>query len=376
MSIRLSELNIDTLNKRNILSGESTLKLNDHIIKRTWEQIQDFINILFEIEEKDFQNILQTDKNIVIEQLTYIKRVIISSIKSYLKGDIIGCYNHIYSTYFLGDTLQNQRITYRVIPPNFLFYRARIKNFERNYFANEMFHIPFNQTEKISNQRFSLSGYPCLYLGLNPYICWEELKRPSLNKMNFSALTNENELIIFDLTPPDKIRKVCDLYKIPLIIACSLKCKISEASFKPEYIIPQALLHSIIRFNKNNFQPLSTNHKKINGIGYLSNYFYYKNLTVNSKELATNIIIPTINNTDAFSGYCDDLVETFKLSQGIDIKTIIKEENLNYNLDELIKDNINKFHYSIFKHIEVYLSKIEKSKITQGLRRKESPYSY
>jgi hypothetical protein len=47
----------------------------------------------------------------------------------------------------------------------------------------DIFHVPFEKRRLVGNQRYSITGLPCLYLGSSLWICWEELGRPPLNSL-------------------------------------------------------------------------------------------------------------------------------------------------------------------------------------------------
>ena len=65
----------------------------------------------------------------------------------------------------------------------------------------DMFHIPFDRRHMVSNQRYSMAGIPCLYLGSSFFICWEELGRPNLNTLYISAFKIKNSFIkVLDLS--------------------------------------------------------------------------------------------------------------------------------------------------------------------------------
>ena len=52
-------------------------------------------------------------------------------------------------------------------------YKCRENNKLFHFSKDEMFHIPYDKRNLIGNQRFSISGTPCLYIGGSSYICWE-----------------------------------------------------------------------------------------------------------------------------------------------------------------------------------------------------------
>ncbi len=169
-----------------------------------------------------------------------------------------------------------------------------------------MFHIPFELRNKVSTQRYSIPGFPSLYLGRTIYICWEELNRPSIDKIQAIRYKNVKTLKLLDLTPPlresDDIQELYRFFMtFPLIMACSVKVKDSSDTFKPEYIITQLLLQWI------------RNNDKLDGIQYKSTHISTKVFNENTELI--NLVLPLKTNTEA--GICSDLASHFETTKVI-----------------------------------------------------------
>lgn len=326
----------------NNFKGETDIRL------RTENHIQDFIHLVNEVDENSFI-LLGAEKSIILNQLQIQNNKITKAIDSFLNGDIIECYNIIFQTYFdINDGIKN--LFYKPLPARVPFYRMRVNNTNQLFSEKEMFHIPFELIHKTNNQRFSLSGYPCLYLGNSSYICWEELNKPNLNNCNFSILGNEEALNFFDLTPPNIIKNQFDILRFPLIIASSIKCSPQKSTFKPEYIIPQAILHSLIRFNKVDFKSFTKTINHIDGIIYLSPLIS-NGLMFDDLNHMHNYVIPTINKSA--SGYCKRLSQLFIISEGQSINNLwLRFPQIFADIDEDVND---KYNLSVFNIIEKYL---------------------
>jgi hypothetical protein len=198
------------------------------------------------------------------------------------------------------------------IAQNDCFFRMRTSEYKKDIISyKEMFHIPLDKRGVVKTQRYSMPGYPCLYLGKSIYGCWEEMDRPAIDKCMVSYLINSKELKLFDLRVPSKtlwdsnIDRVLRIF--PLIIACMIPIINREDTYKPEYIIPQLLTEFIIFGNS------STNKKdKIYGIYYTSAlkkdvHFEFPD------EVRNNIAIPILkplNNTR----YCKELCDIFEIT--------------------------------------------------------------
>lgn len=185
------------------------------------------------------------------------------------------------------------------------FYRIRIKNDNQVFSSNEMFHIPFQFRGKVSTQRYSIPGFPSLYLGSSLYVCWEELDRPKIDEFQAVRLQSKKEIIFLDLTYPkfDKNEIDAEAYKYimtwPLIAACSIRVKNSSDNFKPEYIIPQLLLQ------------WARDNKGIDGIRYTSTHIESKSLA--SHTGLSNLVLPVKENKN--SGFCNELKTTFDITE-------------------------------------------------------------
>ena len=72
-------------------------------------------------------------------------------------------------------------------------YRIRIGD-GTGFSRSDLFHIPFEHREFVRSQRFSIPGYPCLYMGGSVYVCWEELGRPDLNSVHVSQFSVRDQV--------------------------------------------------------------------------------------------------------------------------------------------------------------------------------------
>lgn len=143
---------------------------------------------------------------------------------------------------------------YAVFKTDTIFFRMRVfdENSSENPSYKGLFHIPFDKRGIVKTERYSAPGYPCLYLGISSYICWEEMNRPNLHKCYVSCLkTNESFRTINLSLPTDDDWNndnslIGYLVRFPLIIANMIAVKNHNDVFKPEYIIPQLIMEWII----------------------------------------------------------------------------------------------------------------------------------
>lgn len=224
------------------------------------------------------------------------------------------------------------------INPEEYYYRARERKIGVDFSIQDMFHIPLNKRGIVSTQRYSSPGYPCLYLGNSVYSCWEEMRRPVFNNLMFSAYRVKHPFKVFDMRVPNNLdysplELIKTIKRIPLMFACGFMVKNSSDVFKPEYIIPQLLVETIISNNrkvtqreKSIFDP-----DVIWGVIYtsthISNDFPY------GKHYLQNIVLPVIDSNNP-STYCYCLASLFDISRP-----------LCYEYESL-KENTTRIYYS------------------------------
>ena len=83
------------------------------------------------------------------------------------------------------------------------WYRMRSQEDDKRVVpANEMFHVPFNLRHKVSLARYSVSGYPCLYISRSVWATWEEMHEPKLSDFSVSRLELQHNFRVLDLRVP------------------------------------------------------------------------------------------------------------------------------------------------------------------------------
>ena len=204
------------------------------------------------------------------------------------------------------------------------FYRIRAVDNEMEDItgnAYEMFHIPISKRAISSNERFSLNGFPCLYLATSLPIAWVECGCPT-NYYYSEYEYNQNEdptLKLLMLCSPSEIYswgtsvKYSDfilwqnvvkryLKTYPLILACSFVNHKSDVAFKQEYIISQMLMQWIRR-----------NTNKIQGISYFT---CSDNKILDNNWCGHDVVLPAIEDFDE-NGYSKFLKKYFDISNPV-----------------------------------------------------------
>ncbi len=300
-------------------------------------ELVDKLDVRFknEKEQSKFETKLMDSKNIIEENIESINKIFRCYEESDLKNVQIEMDNlmdrlkeHIFLTSLNGKTRIHLPIEVfihlRDTHPD-RFYRIRKvekRSVEIEKDKNQLFHLPFSKRAYSSNDRFSLSGFPSLYLSTSLQIAWQECKYPSSyyfsiydwekqerersdTKINLLGLFSPNEIKLFgsstkyndfDLWLNIFIRY---LIQYPLVLACSFVNHRGDAPFKQEYIIPQLLLQWVKR-----------NHETVKGISYFS---CVDSKLFNREWSGYNVVFP-ISDIDEQNKYSSELTKYFDWS--------------------------------------------------------------
>jgi hypothetical protein len=210
-------------------------------------------------------------------------------------------------------------------------YRMRATDSKAAFKSNEIFHIPYHLKNKIETQRYSIPGFPSLYLSDSVYTCWAELKRPPIDELHVSRFKlNSNSYEVLQIPHP---KAIIDKYvkgdhitegiigtgidsllmNFPLYLACSVGIKDPNDPFKVEYVIPQLLLQYVRQQNG------------LHGIKYFSTNIDYNNPKI--KGSFNNYVFPVQNVST--EGYCPELSGMFKITDPVHIlRTLAAQKDL------------------------------------------------
>ena len=306
----------------------------------------------FDIYLDLLKNLKNRDKftNTINGQISDIEKLcnkILQALKSYLQGSPYKAYNAFSEGISNIEGFLYFRIRERMkYPEGISLFRIRAS--KNKYLSQgDIFHIPFESRGKIRNQRFSIDGFPCLYLGSSIYVCWEELNRPNFENLfisKFKLLTKRPNILDLTFQVDDMKETITNFIKdndyyewllfnivekiiiFPLIISCSIINKESSDIFKEEYIIPQLLLEWV------------RDKHKINAIKYLSLSLPDYNL---HHSLYTNYVFPA--KRQKLKGCCSFLYSIFELTDPISwnfakslhVDSKIDSSDLNFNFNIL-----------------------------------------
>lgn len=214
--------------------------------------LRNYEKLLKELDEKDRLE----DWDDIIKQVSTVSGIIKEVVKRVYQG------RHSYA-FNLFKLIPEKIRTYKIIVDDSKWYRMRKMEEKDNVKCKDLFHIPLDKRGIVKNQRYSASGYPCLYLGESIYTCWEEMNRPALNRCFVSQFIAEKKsektfTFVFDMSCPsfemwgkEEIEATnmwvsYNLKRLPLVIASMIRVNNPDDIFKPEYIIPQFVMEYIL----------------------------------------------------------------------------------------------------------------------------------
>ncbi len=315
------------------------------------------------------------ENKILVDKVSKTQEEILISIEEYYNGDINKATKRISD---ILKTFNNDIIVVTALKDNFAlnfyrflseqnkehfrsihaekfdFFKARVGTSCEEYTRSDMLHIPLSSREKVSTQRFSIPGVPCIYLATSSYCCWIEMGKPESQNFYVSAFEiKENENIkvlnlavsqndIFQINERlstgerktyngDSLEEIREkLIKIyPLVIATSFKVTQSDRVFKSEYIISQLIMMTLREL-------------KIDAISYFSKQTYDDN------PICVNLAIPTRNTSSASDPKLSDICDKLVVKQSINMREFQMLDNISklrpkrsgYNRETYIEQDV------------------------------------
>lgn len=244
-------------------------------------KFSDYIALLKTVNDDDFNELFRENslycksmgKKAFINLISQIQQTIDNAISAYAEGNPSKSYEYIHellakNKFIPREKNRNPKYASRKLnePLGFYFkldikgetdnndcFRMRIS--KEPLSKEEMFHIPLNMRQCVATQRFSIPGYPCLYLGTSLEVCWDEIRDEIKDKAIYACRFRKKEdktLVLLNLMIPDEFTgkedsysHLCFLLTFPFYLACLIQTKYPKEPFKPEYVIPRLLLQYV-----------------------------------------------------------------------------------------------------------------------------------
>ncbi len=207
--------------------------------------MRDFLQNIFE----NYHNLLNCNifniKQDVKDFVYGVYNSLLDILQTYERGNILKAhmdFEIMMKTYF------EATLPTKYLESNHTFYRMRANEHNLRE-KKEFYNLPSALRHKCASYRFSIAGYPCLYLGYSRNVCFTEISQ----KGSMCGLTLKQELSnhikILDLTfakDQSENQNVMNFIKAwPLIASCYIVMANEQinrdSKFREEYIIPQML---------------------------------------------------------------------------------------------------------------------------------------
>lgn len=333
-------------------------------ISRQEESIDTFLEINFAEFQKELNILLESryiDKNIGEKVSSELRDA--SSLAKNFSNDILETLNlyrcgkipEAYKIFHKNLDHLEDYFLYREIQNTDDYHFCRIRPDKGNHWT-DLFHIPFDEAEKVKGYRYSVTGVPSLYLaGGGSFwstirggydtalsLAWFESNVPIEFYWSKIYIKGEKALKILDFTLSpfsspdigdwiinsiynDKLDSgflIKSMVTYPLLLACSLIVKDRNKPFIPEYIIPQMLLSWV----RDNVACRGIAYKSNSSIEHVRSYYAY------------NMVFPTISCPK--KGHCEQLLSNFKVShpQRVSISQIFRQLDSQYRAIRRFQD--------------------------------------
>ena len=224
----------------------------DQIDAQTWL----FINCAIEAYIEKHRHIKVSFN--LLQEVNELIDAIMGGITAYFNGLLSEAYQ-VMEKAFLRKEKHLLQLIPQIVYQGGSLYRVRGKCNIKD--SKELFHTPIELRSKCGSYRYSIVGYPSLYVAGSLDTA---LKETRITDTNYSAIRFATRGVIqcADLSLPNADLTLWERYALvlfyPLIMACGLKVKNDKDPFKPEYVIPQIL-----------FQIISQ-HSPLMGVSYTS----------------------------------------------------------------------------------------------------------
>lgn len=218
----------------------------------------------------------------------------------------------------------------------------------KNYPRSRVFHTPYNLRSKVSTSRYSIAGYPSLYLGTSLELCCEEIKYNPYQGYGLAAMFQiarqiehiNIRVVELGIKPQDftnsefpnqgfgrriskstlesKGIKQDYLLWYPLIAACSFIRTNKKDAFAPEYIIPQLLMQWVR-------DEMHRKDEQYSKYGLYQSYQheligirYFSCASKRMSDMGFNYVFPTSGKQDSSTPqYCSVLANSFLLTKPV-----------------------------------------------------------
>lgn len=225
-------------------------------------------------------------------------------------------------------------LTSLVMRPEMVFYRLRFSD-EPLTNARDLFHIPFDKRFLVRPQRYSISGFPCLYAASSVLLAYRELRadswEPTLHAAKLRAVADPiQQLVLLDLR-----NRVADMrqrylrkgatydgrlmhFLVNWLLTMATSVPINDRDgFHEEYVLPQIFLEWVKKSQRQRADKGKPSiHPGFDGIAFSSS----RAPAEPAYAGAYNIVIPVHHSNPR--GWCEVRIQQLELSAPVTIRDL------------------------------------------------------
>lgn len=225
-------------------------------------------------------------------------------IKDYQKGDLFGALTQL--KLILVDDTGRMKLSRFTLKTNTPLFRMRGQKAYKLYERKEMFHIPTDKANVVANVRYSINGFPCLYLGASLYVCWEETRRSDIDHVNYVKMMPTKDIEFVTTLCPEEFKTEDDVIRFFVFALCTKVADNDNDKFQFQYAFPELVLHLFVNCM------LGTDEAW--GIKYVSARYFDNDGKISSEPLFYNYVLPIRGDMDENDYLSSELKECFKVS--------------------------------------------------------------
>ena len=314
-------------------------------LPKRWNGV-DFKNELEELFQRYMKNLEENGiPNEICQEVRIITNGIIESVDEYYNGypeKSYKCFSPLMNSLVKKPLYSS--FSQKKEEKSLTLFRAAKVNDNKPYPRDRLFHTPYNLRSKISTSRYSIAGFPCLYLSTSLELCCDEIKAiPQIDMIIASAFQNDIADLSFinmtvidlaikpqDLVPEDNYVYNEEGYKekgrfidpyilyeaekryyyllwYPIIAASSYIRVNKQDPFAAEYIIPQLIM-----------QWARTKIREYPKTTQLMGIRYFSCASEKASDMGFNYVFPTSGKLySKEQQFCQYLVHAFTLTEPV-----------------------------------------------------------
>lgn len=293
-----------------MLSKEDTKKrLEEVIISKAYKEATDVMEVLDAI----YIFLLDLKTKVVIRAEYNATHVYYEGVHDffkdvfdkYNKGDIFSALSLLHDKLVDGST-GKLKLNRDFIEKGTPLFRMRSQGEYKLLSRKEMFHIATDKIKFAKNYRYSLNGFPCLYLGASLYVCWEEMRRADIDHVNYVKFVSTRTIPLISTLCPNRFKNEDDVIQFFIFALCTKMANNDNDKFQFQYAFPELLLHLLTNCMQNREDAW--------GIKYVSARYFENDGQFSSEPIFYNYVIPKRDPVDSDDHLSIELKKSFKVS--------------------------------------------------------------